>query len=209
MLVQSDLQEDYDLINQKTEEIIIHTHSVINSYIGEIISTLQQLPVDKIGQIVNILNQARTDGRKVFIFGNGGSAATATHFACDLSKGAINKDYPRIKAISLCDNFSVASAWANDSHYDNIFAEQLENLVNAQDVVIGISGSGNSTNVLNGIKLAKDKGAITIGFTGFQGGKLAVIVDIPLVIPNRCMEQIEDIHLLVEHILTVCLRNSY
>ncbi|MCK5124579.1 MAG: phosphoheptose isomerase, partial [Dehalococcoidia bacterium] len=90
--------------------------------------------------------------------------------------------------------------------YENIFAEQLENFIEVGDIAIGISGSGNSQNVLNGVKGAKAKGATTIGFIGFDGGKLKELVDIAIVVPNHNMEQVEDIHLLLEHVITTCLR---
>lgn len=180
----------------------------IESYLQTITSTLENLPVRSIAQVVQLIENARAEGRTVFIFGNGGSAATATHFACDLSKGTIASGKPRIKAISLCDNMALLCAWANDTAYEHVFAGQLENLVEPGDVVIGISGSGNSPNVLNAMALAKAKGAATVGFSGFNGGKLKDMVDIPVVVPNHCMEQIEDVHLLLEHMITTCLREG-
>lgn len=181
-------------------------HDTIRKYISEVGTTLEGLPIQNIAQVVELLEEARLKAKRVFIFGNGGSAATASHFAADLSKGAISKGMPRIKAFALTDNVALLSAWANDTSYDNIFAEQLENIVEPGDVAIGISGSGNSPNVLNGIKLAKSKGATTIGFIGFDGGRLKELVDIGIIVPNHNMEQIEDIHLLLEHIVTTCLR---
>jgi len=106
----------------------------------------------------------------------------------------------------LTDNVPLLSAWANDTAYENVFAEQLENFIEMGDIAIGISGSGNSQNVLNGVKVAKAKGATTIGFIGFDGGKLKDLVDLAIIVPNHNMEQVEDIHLLLEHVITTCLR---
>jgi len=180
----------------------------IESYLQAVTSTLENLPVRSIARAVQVIENARTERRTVFLFGNGGSAATATHFACDLSKGAIANGKLRIRAISLCDNIALLCAWANDTAYEHVFAEQLENLIEPGDIVIGISGSGNSPNVLNAMTLAKAKGAITIGVSGFTGGKLKDIADVPVVVPNHCMEQVEDVHLVLEHVITTCLREG-
>jgi D-sedoheptulose 7-phosphate isomerase len=179
---------------------------IIKNYLSQVTDTLNQLQVDKIAKVVEVLDKACVKGRRVFIFGNGGSAATASHFASDLAKGAICKGKPRFKAFALTDNVPLLSAWANDTDYGNIFSEQLENFVEPGDIAIAISGSGNSLNVLNGAKTARAKGATTIGFIGFDGGKLKDLVDIALVVPNHNMEQVEDIHLLLEHVITTCLR---
>lgn len=180
----------------------------IKDYISAVDATLERLPIEDIAHVVELLERARLKAKRVFIFGNGGSAATSSHFAADLSKGAICKGKPGIKTMALTDNVPLLSAWANDTSYTNIFAGQLENLVEPGDVAIGISGSGNSQNVLNGINVAKARGATTIGFIGFGGGRLKEIVDIAVVVPNHIMEQVEDIHLLMEHVITVCLREA-
>jgi D-sedoheptulose 7-phosphate isomerase len=179
---------------------------VIKTYLSEVGATLGKLPVDITVQVVELIERARAKGNRIFTFGNGGSAATASHFASDLSKGAMCPGKPRIKAFALTDNIPLLSAWANDTAYENIFGEQLENLVEAGDIAIAISGSGNSQNVLNGVKVAKAKGASTIGFIGFDGGKLKSLVDLAVVVPSDNMEQVEDIHLLLGHIITTCLR---
>lgn len=180
----------------------------VTRYISEVSATLKMIPIDNITQVVELLDGARQKAKRVFIFGNGGSAATASHFAADLSKGAISKGKARIKALALTDNVALISAWANDTAYENIFAEQLENLVEPGDIAIGVSGSGNSPNVLNGTKVAKAKGATTIGFIGFDGGKLRELVDTCIIVPSHNMEQVEDIHLLLEHVITTCLRGG-
>lgn len=180
----------------------------IKYYLAGISTTLSSLPLDEIAQTVRILEKARLECRQVLIFGNGGSAATASHFVCDLAKGAIVSDKPRFRAISLTDNIPLISAWANDTTYENVFAEQLTNLVQAGDIAIAISGSGNSVNVLKAVEAAKVAQAITIGFTGFDGGKLKDMVDLCIVVPNHCMEQVEDVHLILEHMIKNCLYSA-
>lgn len=180
----------------------------IEKYITDVNTTVASLPVERIAEVVRLLQQARAGGRRVYIFGNGGSAATASHFASDLSKGAISKGRPRIKAFALTDNVPLLTAWANDTTYENIFAEQLENYVEPGDIVIGISGSGNSPNVLKAVEVARSKGAITVGMIGFGGGKLKELVDFAVIVPSYNMEQVEDIHLLLEHVITTCLREA-
>ncbi len=180
--------------------------AIINNYLDEVSATLTRLPLDTIAQVVDVLEKARKKRRSIFLFGNGGSAATASHFASDLAKGAICPGKPRVKAFALTDHIPLVSAWANDSDYGNIFDEQLRTFIEAGDIAIAISGSGNSANVLNGVKAARAKGALTIGFIGFDGGKLKEIVDIAVVVPIHNMEQTEDIHLLFCHVITTCMR---
>lgn len=180
-------------------------------YLDEVAKTLEHMEKDlpfKAEEIVAALVKARDSGRRIYICGNGGSASTASHMASDLNKGANRKDAPRFKAIALKDNIPTMLAWANDASYDDIFVEQLRNHLEKGDIVIGISGSGNSPNVLKAMHYANDNGAMTIGFTGFDGGKLAQIAKICYTVPNNCMQQIEDIHLLMEHMLSLILRDS-
>jgi D-sedoheptulose 7-phosphate isomerase len=159
-------------------------------------------------EAVAVLDRARTDRRQVHIFGNGGSASTASHFACDLAKGTISNGKPRIRVRCLSDNTAVFSAWANDTAYELVFAEQLKDTIEPGDVAIAISGSGNSPNVLRGVAVAREAGATTIGLCGFNGGKLAEMVDIPIIARVHCMEQVEDIHLVMAHAMAVNLRSK-
>lgn len=143
--------------------------------------------------------------------GNGGSAATASHFACDLAKGTI-KDNPyikkRFKVIALTDNIPLITAWSNDTDYSQVFIEQLRNLLNKDDVVIAISASGSSENVLKAVEYANQRGALTIGLTGFDGGKLKDIANKCLKVSSDSMERIEDVHLILEHLLCLWLREE-
>ena len=181
-------------------------HQILNQYLGQVRSTIAALDVEKIERMVAILQEARIERRRVFIFGNGGSAATASHFACDLNKGAICSGQPRFRAIALTDSLPLLSAWANDTAYENVFSQQLENHVEPGDIVIGISGGGKSMNVVNALKLANLRGAMTLAFSGFDGGKVKDIAHLCIVVPNDTMEQVEDVHLLLEHAITTCLR---
>jgi D-sedoheptulose 7-phosphate isomerase len=180
-------------------------------YLDDIISSLEAMKKNfpkKAEDIALILVKARDSGRRVYVMGNGGSASTASHMASDLGKGASRKDAARFRSIALTDNIPIMLAWANDSSYEDIFVEQLRNHLEKADVVIGISGSGNSENVLRAIEYANKEGAETIGLSGFDGGKLAKLARTTYIVPNHCMQQVEDIHLIIEHLLSIILRDS-
>lgn len=182
--------------------------SFVEEYLRELKETLDKLPSSQIEKIKDILLEAYREDKKVFIMGNGGSAATASHFACDLAKGTLAKDNPRkrFKAIALTDSIPIITAWANDTAYENIFLEQLKSLLDAGDVVIAISGSGNSKNIIKAVEYANAQKALTIGLTGFRGGKLKGMVQECLIVPSHSLEQIEDVHLILEHILCSWLK---
>lgn len=181
--------------------------NAIQSYLDRLCTLLQQLPVGDIQRVIECLLDACQRGRTIYIMGNGGSAATASHMANDLSKGTFVPGAPRFKAMALTDNVPLMTAWANDKDYASIFFEQLVPLVQSGDVVIGISGSGNSENVLRAIRLAREKGATTIGFTGYNGGKLAYLVDINVLASGAEMEMAEDIHMVLDHLVCSTLRS--
>ncbi len=162
---------------------------------------LSALPFERLDALLAILEQVRTEGRRVFLFGNGGSASTASHFACDLGKGTITPDCPRFKVIALNDNMATFSAYANDMGYEFVFAEPLISLSERGDVAIGFSASGNSPNILRAMEAARTRGLKTVGFTGFDGGKLQEQVDIHIHIPSRSFGMVEDIHLAITHAL--------
>lgn len=176
---------------------------LIDSYIDSQIKTLQDLKLHEatIEKIGKKLLEAREAGNTIYIMGNGGSASTASHMACDLLKSCIGSGKNRFKAVSLTDNMAVFSAWANDTSYDLVFSEQLKNFLTEKDLVIAISGSGNSKNILNAIDFANSIGAYTIGLTGMGGGKLAKTAKLSLVVPNDNMWRVEDIHVLLNHLL--------
>jgi D-sedoheptulose 7-phosphate isomerase len=178
----------------------------IENYIAELQDTLSQLPIDLISQMIESLQEARMRGRQVFIMGNGGSASTASHFVCDLAKNTRKEGWPHFRVIGLTDNMAIFSAYANDEGYENVFAQQLGSLVRPNDVVIAISASGNSPNVLKAVQTARDHRAKTIGFTGFDGGRLGSMVDLHLHVPSNCIEMVEDIHLSLEHMIVKTLK---
>ncbi len=179
----------------------------ITSYISVLQDTVGKLPVDPIARVVETLQNARLEGRKVFVMGNGGSASTANHFVCDLAKNTRHDSLPHFRVIGLTDNMAIFSAYANDEGYENVFAAQLANLVEAEDVVIAISASGNSANVVKAIQEAKSYNAVTVGFTGFTGGKLASLVDIQVHVDSYVIEHVEDIHLMLEHMIVKAIKD--
>ena len=178
----------------------------IESYIEQVTQTLSDLPLNHIQDVVEVLLSANYVGSTVFIVGNGGSAATASHFACDLAKGTITPGRPRFRVTALTDNVPLMTAWSNDVAYEDLFVEQLRSLMRRGDVLVGISGSGNSPNVLRAVELARQSGGVTLGFSGFDGGRLSEMVDVPVVVPSQCMEQIEDVHLTLCHLVCTELR---
>jgi len=169
-------------------------------YFDELQRVMVSFPKDGINQIANTLVVAYDAGRTVYLCGNGGSAALASHFACDLGKGiAYCNGGKRLRALSLTDNLPTLTAWANDSSYEDVFSEQLRNFVQPRDVALAISGSGNSKNVLNALRVAREAGATTVGISGFQGGEMKSLCDICVVVPSNNMQIIEDLHLAMAH----------
>lgn len=180
---------------------------VVN-YLSSLQQTMDELPKENIVAVIELLQAARLDGRQIFIMGNGGSASTATHFVCDLAKNTRKSGLPHFKVIGLTDNMALFSAYANDEGYENVFSQQLANLVLPGDIVIGISASGNSKNVLNAIELAKIRSATTIGFTGFDGGQLAKMVALNVHVNSNIIEHVEDIHLMLEHMIVKAIKDD-
>jgi len=180
----------------------------IKMYKGQLIEVLKQLPEDKFIEISNLLLDAREKGKQIFVVGNGGSAAAASHMVCDFGKNTRESGKKRIRAICLNDNIPSMMAYANDEGYDIIFSEQLLALGNPGDVLIAISGSGNSTNILKVIETAHKLDIKVVGLAGFKGGKLKDMTDICLVIPSDSMEMIEDVHMIINHVLAGLLRGA-
>ena len=158
-------------------------------------------------QVLQLLEEAYVKGHRIFIMGNGGSAATASHFALDLAKNTIMPGATRLKAISLTDHVPLITAWSNDTAYEYVFAEQLANMIEPGDVVIGISASGNSPNVINALQLAKASRASTVGLLGAKGGRIKDIVDAYVLAPGQNIEQEEDAHLILAHVITRHMRD--
>lgn len=176
--------------------------------IKELLDSIETDLADEIDKLASILTKARQGKKTVFTMGNGGSATTASHFAEDLAKCTIVEGLPRFKAIALTDSIPSILAWANDASYEDIFAEQLKSLMEPGDIVIGISGSGNSMNVIKAIEYANSNGGLTIGLSGYDGGKLLKCARGNIHVPSFDMQKVEDIHLLILHLLTCLLREE-
>lgn len=175
---------------------------LIEDYFCKLKKTIDLLDRKEIENFIQILNNARTNGKRIYIMGNGGSGSTASHFACDFNKLAsfYFPDKPRFKVECLNDNFSTMMAYSNDESYELVFSEQLKNFLQKDDVVIALSGSGNSKNVLNAIEYANSIGAVTVGLTGYKGGKLKQIAKYSVNVNIDDMQISEDIHLILTHL---------
>ncbi len=179
---------------------------VVQDYIKGLIGCLEEVSKQNIEEIADIIINAWRQGKGVFIMGNGGSATTATHFARDLKIGAAVPGKPRVRAVSLSDNVALVTALANDINYSSIFEEQLVGQLEKGDVVIGISASGNSANILKAIEYAQKNGAMTIGLIGFDGGKLRKLTHKSIVLSRCDYGQVEDIHLCLAHIISYLVK---
>jgi D-sedoheptulose 7-phosphate isomerase len=180
----------------------------IKNYITTLQHTIDQLPQSLVVDVIHVLQRARMQGNQVFIMGNGGSASTSSHFVCDLAKNTRSEGLPHYRVIGLADNMEIFSAYGNDEGYENVFSQQLINLIRPGDIVIAISASGNSKNVLNAVAEAQKYDATTIGFTGFDGGRLAQMVNINIHVNSNIIEHVEDIHLMLEHMIVRTIKDQ-
>ena len=185
----------------------------VQKYLDEARGTLHNLSPSEIARSIEILTRARAEGRRIFVMGNGGSAAMASHFACDLGKGTVQQGKPRFKIISLNDNVPLLTAYANDFGYETVFAEPLASLAEPGDVAMAISSSGNSTNVLRAMDVARERGLTTIGIAGFDGGQLKGKVDVCVTVPANpqhpdSMQIVEDGQWMVLHAIFVAIRSG-
>ncbi|GCF07514.1 D-sedoheptulose-7-phosphate isomerase [Dictyobacter arantiisoli] len=178
----------------------------IRQYWHELACSIDEMPVYLLNQAAEILLACYQRGNTIFLLGNGGSAATASHFACDLTKGTQIAGIPAIRAIALTDNVALMTAWANDTTYERIFSEQLAALVRPDDVVILISTSGQSPNILAAAHQARRTAVPIIALTGPHGGQLAALADLTIRVPGPSIEQVEDEHMIIAHSLCVALR---
>jgi D-sedoheptulose 7-phosphate isomerase len=179
----------------------------IKRYFRELSELIPQLPYSAINSIVSIFLDAFAEYRTVYVFGNGGSAASASHMMCDINKGASGLG-KRPKVLALTDNTSLISAWANDFGYERIFSEQLKTFVKPRDVAFAISTSGDSPNVLLALETAKEYGALTVGMGGCQGGQMKALCDVCAIIPSDNIQLIEDLHHAMIHSISVAVRES-
>ena len=184
-----------------SESLSINDYS--KSYIDYLSSVLSNISLTDIEKFVEVLLEARERESSIFFIGNGGSAATASHFANDIAIGTRTYEKP-FRAISLCDNQAVITAIANDDGYEKIFSQQLQVLLKKQDVVVAISASGNSPNLLDAIDTAKKMNTITVGISAFDGGKMKEMVDVSLHVPTEKGEYgpAEDAHMVLDHLIS-------
>jgi D-sedoheptulose 7-phosphate isomerase len=169
-------------------------------YKTKLLRALETLDLETIGRAVEILNEAREQNRHIFVCGNGGSASTASHFVCDMLKGASQRE-PRFKIMALTDSLPTITAYSNDVGYSCVFTEQLRNFAQKGDVVMALSGSGNSANVVNALEYANSIGCRTIALTGRDGGKLGPLAGLQIHVADSHMGRIEDSHMIACHML--------
>lgn len=171
------------------------------AYLKSLVDVIERINLDELETLYSLLLESYEAERQIFIFGNGGSAATASHFAVDLNKGVSLGLDKRFKVICLNDNIPTLLAYANDLSYNDIFVEQLKNFLKTGDLVIGISGSGNSENVIRAIEYANSMQAITVAITGFDGGRLKKLAQYSLLVKINDMQITEDVHVIISHLL--------
>lgn len=178
----------------------------VRDYLHNLHTAMTAIPDEVFDIAVQALRKARARDATVLFVGNGGSASTASHFAADLAKNTQHPTYGRFRTICLSDNVALFSAWANDEGYENVFLQGAQTHLRHGDVLVAISGSGNSENVLRAARYARDQGCEVIGLIGFAGGKLRGLATIPIVIPGATIEEAEDGHLIVNHAFCTAIR---
>jgi len=188
------------------------TLNFIEEYLQDTKMLIDLLPIGDIQHFVEAVCAAYDEDRQVFVVGNGGSAATASHMACDLGKTVLQSlsevNQKRLKVLSLTDNVSLITAWANDVSYDLVFAEQLRTFARPGDLLIVISGSGKSPSVVEVVQAAREMGLTTVGLLGFDGGRVRTLVDRYIIVGSDHYGHVEDLHLLLNHLLTAYLRRA-
>jgi D-sedoheptulose 7-phosphate isomerase len=185
----------------------METH--VDEYLDRLQLALAALSREKMDALGEMLFRAYRNNKQVFVLGNGGSSSTASHMAADLAKNTIGPNMKRFRIVSLNDNAAIMTALANDLGYENVFSEQLTNLVQAGDVLVVVSASGNSPNVLNAMRYARSRSAAVVGLLGFDGGAAAELADLALVVPSDHYGVVEDAHLIINHILVDYFRNRF
>ena len=175
-------------------------------YVNGLKHVLDRLPWEAVDRVLLAIEEVYQRRGQIFVIGNGGSAATASHMMNDLNKGTLghkgDAPWPRFRVISLTDNVSLMTAWGNDTDYDHIFSEPLKNLAQQGDLLIAISASGNSPNIITAVEAAKQIGVKILGLTGFGGGKLAKLADVSFSVPSNEYGPVEDAHMILDHVIT-------
>ena len=190
--------------------INVDAETFARGYVRALTAALQNVDLGKVSAIIEILWKAYENDQQIFLLGNGGSAASASHIVTDLTKGALGHrgDAPArpVRALSLTDNLALMSAWANDVGFEDVFLGQLRTYLRAGDAVVAISASGNSENVLRAVRYARESGATTIGLAGFGGGNLATLTDPCLVVDSNHYGVVEDVHMQLGHVICYYFR---
>ena len=189
--------------------MIYNFENEIRDYFNKVQDVLSKLDTGIISEVANLLIKTLNNERTIYIFGNGGSASTALHFQNDLNRTLADYTPKKFKVNCLSDNISTLTAIANDFSYDEVFAKQLENQLSENDIVIAISGSGNSLNVIRAVEYAKIKNVKIVSFTGFNGGKLRLLSDYDLNVGIDDMQITEDVHLIFNHLLMTVIKKSF
>lgn len=176
-------------------------------YLDYLAVILRELDVSAIDKAMAVLDKARQEDRTIYFIGNGGSAATASHFANDFTLATRGTDFKPFRAVSLCDNNALVTAISNDAGFENLFTEQLKTLARSGDVLVSISASGNSKNLIKAIEFGKNLGMVNIGFAGFSGGKMRELCDPFVYIPSKSGEYgpAEDVALILDHLMSTYL----
>ncbi|MHB8637150.1 MAG: D-sedoheptulose-7-phosphate isomerase [Fimbriimonadaceae bacterium] len=181
------------------------------TYFGELAAALSAIPTDDIVRAGTMIEDAFAGGRMIFVIGNGGSAATASHMACDFAKTTLGRAHDavarRMKVLAFTDNVAVITAWGNDHSYEQVFAQQLRNLANPGDLLIAISASGNSPNILASLHAARELGVQSLALLGFSGGAALAVSDHAVVVESEDFGVIEDAHSVLNHLLTAHLKS--
>lgn len=180
----------------------------LQKYLDEEIAVIRSLDLDAINQVMNVLEVARLSGKRIFICGNGGSAATASHFCCDFNKGVSETQEVKYNFECLSDNVPTMMAVANDIGYEEVFRFPLRNKMSKEDILIGVSGSGNSENVVFAMEYAKSIGGTTIAIVGYSGGKMKEIADYSIHVNVNNMQISEDVHMILDHMIMYVLSHS-
>ncbi len=182
------------------------TEIFLKEYADRVRASLSSLSWEKLTTLVDALEGTIRHRRRIFVFGNGACAAASSHFVCDLAKGLAGKGLPRVKALCLNDCVPLMTAWSNDVGYEVVFKEQLVNFLEPGDIVIGLSASGNSPNVVNAVEYARTSGAVTAAVVGMGGGRLAELADHVIAISEDSYEEVEDVIVVVTHMLKMALK---
>jgi len=184
----------------------VQTQDIVQFYLADLGQLLAKVEAPWIERLVDALAKAWKNGKRVLLMGNGGSSSSVSHIVADLQKNIQMATGTPLRALCLSDCTPLLMAWANDTTWSNVFAPQIACWIEPGDVVIGVSGSGNSMNVINGIQMARQNGATTFGMAGFDGGKLKDTADDCLVVDSNNMQRVEDVHMVTLHVVFTALQ---